>query len=448
MRHLDEGNIPKTILYMSLPMLVVRVFQNIYNITDIFFVGKLGPTAIAAVSMSGIIIGFLMTLMIGISMGSFSVISRKFGERKINDVKISVVQSLYLSVAAYILSLTLIPFLGKIFTMLGAESDVVALSVRFMRIILLGSIFMFVSMMLNSTLRATGDPKTPTRILIISTILNVILDPILIYGLLGFPKLGVDGAAIATVVSRFVASMMVIKVYFFDEHALSLKLADLKPDIDMMKKIIGVGIFVSASMLLRNISSMILMRIVSVFGTVAIAAYGVGMRISSLLVFPSFGIGRATASIVGQSFGSKKMKRALKTVYESIKIFSVPFIAISLLAVAFSRSIMGFFTKDPEVISIGATFLNYTFPFIIFTVISVIASSSMNSIGKPVKPTIITFIALILIQIPLALILRNYFSIIGVWMAIDVSVVFQGIFNFAVFVKTMKSYLASGTSRD
>ena len=437
MRHLDEGSIPKAILYMSLPILLGRVFQNLYNITDIFFVGRLGPAAIASVSMSGLIIGVLMTLMVGISMGSFSVISRKFGERKIEDVKVAVVQSLYLSLAAYLLALLLIPFLRPTFRLLGANSEVTELSVKFMKVILFGSIFMFIGMMLNSTLRAVGDPKDPTRILIISTLLNVVLDPIMIYGLLGFPRLGVVGAALATVVARFVAAAMVVKIYFFNTHELSLRLKDLRPNVEMMKRIIDIGIFVSTSRLIRNFASMGLMRIVAAFGTVAIAAYGVGMRIIMLLVFPMFGIGRATASIVGQSFGSKKFKRALETVYISIKMFALPTLAISGVMMIFSKPIMEFFTKNPEVVSIGSNYLIYTLPFLVFAIVSIISSASMNSIGKPIPPTIVTFVALLLIQIPLAIVLKNYMGIIGIWIAIDIAQIIQGVANFMIFRKAL-----------
>ncbi len=436
MRRLSEGKIATNIIYMTLPILITHILQNVYNLTDMFFVGRLGPASIASVSMSGVIVGIVITFAVGLSTGTLSLVSRSIGARKKRDAEKAIGQSLLISFLVYlIVFIFAVFFLEPTFKFMGAEEEVASLGIRYARIVLIGSIFIFLSVVMNSSLRASGDSITPAKIMFLSIVMNIILDPILIYGLLGFPRLGVEGAAIATVVSRIFAVLIVSFILFSGRHHLRLGITDLLPDFRVMFKIFKIGIFASISMLMRNISSLILMKIIAVFGTLAIAAYGIGLRILMFLFSMSFSIGKGTAAVVGQSFGAGKKKRARDSVHISIKMFSGFIILASLLVMIFSKWIVGIFTNDANVISIGQQYLLYTMPVMIFAVISVISSYALAALGKTFEPMLVTFVALFLLQIPLAFVLRDILGLVGVWIAMDFAQIFQCIFNFLLFEK-------------
>ena len=440
MRKLSEGKISSNILYMTIPILITQILQSVYNLTDMFFVGRLGPEAIASVSMSGILVGIIITFAVGISVGTLSLVSRYIGAGKKKDAEEIIIQSIFLSILSYIIVFVFALFFIKpTFELMGANQEVTMLGIEYIRIILFGSIFIFISVLMNSSLRASGDSITPTKIMMLSTFINIVLDPILIYGLLGFPKLGVEGAAIATVFSRLISSVIVVYILFSGKHFLKLKLSDVIPNFSRMFEILKIGIFASLSMIMRNISSLVLMKIVAVFGTVAIAAYGVGMRIIMVLLSAGFAIGKGTATVVGQSFGAGKKDRARETVHVSIKMFSLIIISISLLIIFFSKWVMMLFTSNSQVISIGQQYLLYTLPFLIFAIVSIISSNSLGALGETFRPMIITFIALFIIQIPLAVFLKNPLGLIGVWVSIDVAQFFQGVFNFILFERAFSN---------
>jgi len=221
---LTQGRILRNIWYLALPMMLANLLQDAFNLVDMYFVGKLSPSAIAAVSMSGIILGLIMTAVMGISLGTIALVSRAVGEKDIDKANEVVGQSLLLGLFITVI----VTILGYLFAApmlraLGAEEEVVIQGVSYIRIMCLGSVTIFLTILMFSALRGAGDPIIPMIILVISTLLNIILDPIMIFGLYGFPRLEVGGSALATVISRTVALVMVLWALVREKSIIKLR---------------------------------------------------------------------------------------------------------------------------------------------------------------------------------------------------------------------------------
>ena len=251
-RNLTEGSIVKNILYLALPTIASSVLWDLFNIVDMIFVGKLGPSAIAAVSMCGIMMGIIFTVAIGITTGSVALISRSIGAKDYRTADKVVTQTIFLAVSASVIMGTGGYFLASpAIRLLGARGDVVFLGTQYFRIISVGSSTIFITFALTSALRGAGDAVTPMKVLALSTILNIILDPLLIFGLWAFPKMGVAGSALATVISRGIGMLLLINIFLKGHSYFHLKLKDLNLDIGTMWRIVKIGFFGSLQVLLH-----------------------------------------------------------------------------------------------------------------------------------------------------------------------------------------------------
>ena len=440
---LTKGSIPKSVWKLALPIMISVILHNAFNIVDMIFVGRLGPEAIAAVAMGGIFFGIIMIALIGISIGTTAMIARAIGAKDIKEAEDIAVQSLFMGVIGSIALGLLGYFLAEpMLILFGASGKVISLGASYIRILSLGSITMFLLFLISAILRGAGDAFLPMKFLVLSTGLNIVLDPILIFGMFGFHALGVQGSALATVIARAAGTMWGLWAIFNGHAIIHLKIKESRLRLSTMLQMIRTGTFAALQMAARNISGLILMRIVAVFGTFAVAAYGIGMRVLMLVMMPGFAFAQSATTLVGQNLGADRPKRAEKSAWLATGFFGIMAIIFTATFAIFAKKIIAIFNTHPEVIRIGSLYLRFLSFTFIFMACSIVLGRAFMGAGDTLSPLIITSISLFVFQIPLAFLLSKNFNMNtnGIWLAIAISNVVQGVVMAIWFKKgTWKS---------
>jgi putative MATE family efflux protein len=370
-----------------------NVLQNAFNIVDMIFVGKLGPSSLAAVGMSGVILGILFTIIVGISMGTVAMVARFIGAKRKSEAEKVAMQSLLLGAFYYAAVVIIVyPLASPILRLLGADEDVILQGVTYIRIIFLGSFTMILSIVLSSVLRAAGDAITPLKILTMSTLLNIGLDPLLIFGWWRFPRLGVAGSALATVIARGIGVAILLWIFLRGRAVINLKITNAKIDFPIMRRIIKIGIFASLQGILRNVSGLILIRLVAIYGTFAVAAYVISMRLRMIVMMPGFGLANAVSTLVGQNLGANKPERAERTAWITVGFGAAIMTLFGIAYIIFSRSIIGIFNAHPEVIKTGISCLHIIAGTFGFMGLSAILGRALSGAGDTISPMVITAI--------------------------------------------------------
>jgi len=319
--------------------------------------------------------------------------------------------------------------------LLGAADDVAATGAAYLRIVAGGSITMMLTMIFGAALRAAGDARTPFVAMVVGNVVNAGLDPILIFGLLGAPALGVPGSAWATLVGRSVGLVLMARVFFDGKHEyFHLHAGHFRLRFGILRRIVGMGVFASGRMLLHNIGSLMLMRLVALFGTVPVAAYGIGMRLQMLVFGPSMGFGTAAAALVGQNVGAGKPERAAKSAWLAVGMVEVIIVCLSVLFWFAGASLVAVFNNDPQVVAVGANLLRWFSVSFIFLSMMFVLSHAMTGGGDTLLPMVIVGVALVLLGVPLAYALaRTWGDVQGVWAGIACSNVTGGLLSVWAF---------------
>ncbi|MFH1006652.1 MAG: MATE family efflux transporter [Candidatus Latescibacterota bacterium] len=433
-RDLTEGSIVRNIWHLALPMMVGNVLQNAFSLVDMIFVGRLGPSAIAAVGMSGVVLGFLFVVIIGIYTGTVALVSRFIGARSPSEAENVAMQSLFLGgfcfAAVAGIGYPLAPYILQV---LGAGEEVVRQGIPYLRISFLGSFAMIFSVVLGSVLRAAGDAITPLKIMVLSTVLNIVLDPLMIFGWGAFPALGVAGSALATVLSTSLGTALLLWIFLRGRGVVRLRMAHAHVDFPLMGRIIHIGIFASIQAILRNVSGVILTRLVTVYGTYAVAAYMISMRLQMMVMMPAFGLAGAVATLVGQNLGAGKPDRAARTAWITAAVGFAIMTVFGIAYILFSRSIFGVFTDDPGVVHIGTQILQISAGFFGFIGIAIILSRALAGAGDTLSPMVITAIGLLVIRLALALLFSWKLGLVGIWLGMTAGITIHGVMVAAWF---------------
>jgi putative MATE family efflux protein len=423
-RDLTEGKLTRNIWHLALPLMVTSALQDLFNIVDMIFVGRLGPAAIAAVSVSGILMGVVRMLAIGISTGTVAMVSRFIGQKDqlaavnvmFHSVILSLIGSILIGIVGYY-------FAGPLLVALGAAAEVVPPGLAYLRIMCLGGLTIFLTMTLSAGLRGFGDAVTPMVALGVASVLNVLLDPLLIFGIGPFPRLGVAGSAAATVIARGVASVMLLYSLL---RAGRLRLAGVRFDINMMGRVVRIGSFSALRMLSMNLSRIVLVRFVAAFGTMAVAAFGIGMRLRLFVLMPGMGFGDAAGVLVGQNLGASKPQRAVRSSWIAVVFFACFISVIGLAFILFPQAIIGIFNTHPEVLSLGSRFLRIFALCFLFIDLSVVLGRAQEGSGDTISPMLITGLSLVIVGLPLAWLFSRLWGTTGIWISISATEALQG----------------------
>ena len=419
-----NGSIIKTLFILAWPIMIGNTMQVVYNLADTFWLGKLGAQAVAALSIGFPIVFLLISIGGGITVAGTTLVAQYTGADDEENANLAAGQILiFVTSLAVILSIIGYIFNMNILQLMGAPKDIIYDAEAYLDILFAGIPFMFAFFIFSALLRGYGDTRTPMQMMIGSTLLNILLDPFLIFGWGFFPKLGVQGAAYATVFSRTVAGIIGIYILIKGNKGISLSKKTLKPDFKMIKKIIKIGLPSAGESSIMALGITVLMSIVSQFGTIVVAAYGIGSRILSVVIMPSQGFSRATTTMVGQNLGARKEDRAEVSAWISSAIILGILTLFGVITWIFPASIIAIFNSDPEVIEVGVSFLRIVSLSFGFLGVRIVLGGSFRGAGNTVIAMILAIIVLWILRLPLAQVLANYLNLgtNGIWWSIFLS---------------------------
>ncbi|HEV8355845.1 MAG TPA: MATE family efflux transporter [Gemmatimonadales bacterium] len=403
-----EGPIGRALLLLAVPMVLEVALESVFAVVNVFWVGRLGAAAVATVGLTEAMFSTIYALGMGLGIGATAMVARRIGEKNPDGAARAAVQAIALGVLVAIP----IALLGGIFApgllrLMGAAPEVVATGHGFTRVMFSGNIVILLLFLINAIFRGAGDAAIAMRSLWIANICNLILDPLLIFGLGPFPKLGVMGAAFATTIGRGMGV-----VYQFHRLAAAGKRFTiqrehlrLEPGIQRtLLRLSGTGIF---QILIGTTSWVGLVRVISTFGSQALAGYTVGMRIIIFAILPSWGMANAAATMVGQALGAKKPERAEESVWRAA-FYNLCFLgAVGVLFLIFAPGMIALFTRDPVVAGYGVECLRIVSAGFLFYAYGMVLTSSFNGAGDTWTPTFLNLFCFWLWEIPLAWVLAK-----------------------------------------
>ncbi len=417
-RNLTEGPVGHSIRSLMLPMLVGMIAMLSYNIADTYFVGQLGTMELAAISFTFPVSFIVGIVTMGIGIGTASVCARLFGAKKHTDVERVAVHAMLLGlIMGLIITVAGLLTIDPLFTLLGADETTLPVIQRYMRIYYWSGIFLVIPMIANSVMRASGNAKTPALIMTMAAVFNIILDPILIFGLFGAPRLEVEGAAIATLISNMGTLIASILAVTLKEHLITFRHLWLNLMMDSCRRIMHVGLPSMASSLIAPITTAFITYQVAQFGQEAVAGFGIASRVEGLMLMAIMALSAAITPFVGQNFGGQQYDRISQGIHWCYRFSVVYGLAAAGLLMLTSGYIARIFSDDATAIATAQLHLRIVPVSYLALGMAMTVNSSFNAIGKPLPAMFISLTRTILVYAPLAFLLARLFGLVGVFAA-------------------------------
>lgn len=408
----------KSLILLAWPIIISNLLQTIYNLTDAFFLGKLGPQEFSAPTVSFPIIFVFISLASGFSHAGASMVAQYTGMKNKKAAEKAAAQTiLTVGVVATGIMIFGYIFAGRFLSLMSVTPDIYNYALTYLRIIIISLPFTFLTELLGGIFRGWGNSYIALRFNFIAIIMNIILDPLLIFGL----GLGVYGAAVATLISRGTMSIIFLTIIIKGKLGFRIHLKDFLPDFSFIKKVLTIGLPSSLGQSVTAFGFTVIIGVVSRFGAEVISGYGVGNRITSMIVMFAIGISLASSSMVAQFVGAGETKKASKTIKTAaaFTFFSVSF--FSVLLFFFGHNVTRFFINDPKVIEIGGIFfslISFSLPF--FATMSVFLEA-LRGTGHTIQSTIVDLTRLWCVRVPLVLVLSNLYGFHGIFYAMIIS---------------------------
>jgi len=396
----------KAIVLLAIPMMLELVMESTFALVDIFFVGKLGASAVAAVGLTETYMYLLYSIAMGLSMAVTAIIARRIGEKNRELAGRTAVQAVFLGFLCSIpFAFAGIFFSKELLALMGADQWVLDNGYRYMQWMLGGNIVIVLLFVINSIFRGAGDAATAMRVLLVANAINIVLDPLFIFGLGPIPGLGIEGAAIATNIGRATAVGMQFWILFRGGKHIRVLVSQLKPEGKVVMNIIRTSLGGIGQNIIGMTSWIFLMRILAGISSEAVAGATIALRIMMFTLMPAWGMSNAAATLVGQNLGAENPDRAELSVWK-IGFYNMIFlIGISVVYFAFNKTLMDFFTDDRAVRDIGATWLRIlSFSYFVYAW-WMVTTQAFNGAGDTRTPTKINLVFFWLIEIPLAYLL-------------------------------------------
>ena len=414
-----KGNLNRAILLLAIPMVLEMVLESLFAVVDVLWVGRLGANAVATVGLTESLLALVFSIGFGLALSTTAMVARRIGEKDPHDAAIAGAQAIFLGL---LISLAIgIPsfiYAPQLLRLMGAPPEVIATGTGYARIALGGCGAIVMLFLNNAIFRGAGDAAIAMRLLWVSNILNLILDPCLIFGLGPFPRLGVTGAALATFTGR---SLGVLYQFYrlmkgTDRVRIPPSLLRLNPRV--MWRLIRVSLTGILQFAIANTSWIAMVRIVSVFGAAALAGYTIAIRIVIFIILPSWGLSNAAATLVGQNLGAGHPERAEQAVWRT-GLYNMLFLGLIGVVFIFTATpLVRLFTHDPAVVPLAASALRILSYGNIAYAYGMVMLQAFNGAGDTVTPTIVNFFGFWILEIPLA-----------VWLALH-----QGLHSTGVFL--------------
>ena len=405
-------------------MVLEMMMESVFVVADVFFVGRLGPDAVATVGITESLMTVMYALAIGLSIGAAATVARRVGEKDPDSARRSAVQSVLMGLGAAAIFGTIGTLFGpQLLALMGASDDVLRTGSTFARVMLGGSGTVVMLFLINAVFRGAGDAAIAMRVLWFANAINIILGPCLIFGIGPFPELGVTGAAVGTTIGR--GSGVVYQLIHLSRGngRLRIRRSHLKFDFDVMRSIVRISGTATFQNFVGTASWMGLVRILTGFGSAAVAGNTIGIRIILFALLPSFGVSNAAATLVGQNLGAKKPDRAEAAAWKAGMYNTICLGTVGAIFLLFAPQIVSLFTMDPEVALYGVRCLRIVSAGFLFYGYAMVLTASFNGAGDTRTPTLINLVCLWLWEIPLAWALAHPFGFgpTGVFIAVSVA---------------------------
>lgn len=439
---LTTGPVGGHLAKMTVPMIWGILAIIIVNITDTFFVGQLGTRPLAAMGFVFPVSMVMFSLGIGLSAGATSVISRAIGGSSREEVRRLTTDALTLTLIASTLFAALgILTIDPVFRLLGAEDDILPLIRAYMMPWYIGIVFLIVPMTGNGAIRACGDAKWPGMIMIGSAGINAVLDPIMIFGLMGFPRMEIAGAAWATLIARAFTLCGALAILYFREELLTHPIPGLRAYIASIRKILHVAAPAAVNQMLNPLAIAALTAMVATFGTGAVAAFGVATRIEGLALVVLYALSSAIGPMAGQNWGAgltDRARKALVLCYRFCVIFGFGGAAVFFVI---SPYVTGLFDPDPAISGIADTYLRIVAWSYAFHGAVMMASAFFNGVGKPGTSLSLTVFRMAFLMVPLAWVASQWFGLEGIFIAMAIANTGAGILSIVWSLRACRQHL-------
>ncbi len=388
---------------LAIPMMLEMSMESIFAVVDIAFVSRLGTDAIAAVGITEALVTVLYAMAVGLGMGVTAMISRRIGAKDAEGAASVTGQALWIGAA-----LSLIVGVGgaiyaeDMLVLMGATDSVVQTGKGFTAVLLGGSVSIFYLFLLNAAFRGAGDANVALRSLWVANGINIVLDPCLIFGIGPFPELGVTGAAIATTIGRSVGVLYQLWYLFGGRGRLAFQLRHVRLVPALLSRLIAISMGGIGQFLVATSSWILLMRIVALYGSPAIAAYTIGLRMLEFVWLPAWGLGNAAATLVGQNLGAGNPDRAEKSAWLAAKYNGFFMLGVGIATLLLAPGIANLFSNDPVVVQYTTSCLRILGVGCPMYAIGMIMTQALNGAGDTVTPTLLNIVSFWILQVPLA----------------------------------------------
>ena len=397
------GNLNRAILLLAVPMVLEMVLESLFAVVDVFWVGRLGANAVATVGLTESLLSLVFAVGIGLSLSTTAMVARRIGEKDPQGAAVAGVQAIVLGlITSLVVGIPCFIYAPELLRLMGASGDIVSTGSGYARIALGGSGAILMLFLNNAIFRGAGDAAIAMRLLWVSNIINLILDPCLIFGLGPFPRLGVTGAALATFTGRSIGVAYQFYRLLRGTERIRILTRQIRVNLHVLLRLVRVSLTGILQFAIAHTSWIGLVRIVSVFGAAALAGYTIAIRIVVFLILPSWGLSNAAATLVGQNLGAKKPERAEQAVWRT-GFYNMLFLgSMGVFFVIMAEPIARLFTQDPAVVPLAATCLRIISYGNIGYAYGMVMLQAFNGAGDTVTPTIVHFFGFWMLEIPLA----------------------------------------------
>jgi putative MATE family efflux protein len=353
-KNFTSGSINRAIVYLSIPMILEMIMESLFAVVDVFFVSQVSVDAVSTVGLTESVITLVYSIAIGLSMAATAIVARRIGEKNAEGASRSAVQAILIGVSiSVVIGVTGFIFAADILRMMGGSEELIAEGVGYTQVAFATNVVIMLLFLLNGIFRGAGDASLAMASLWVANIINIILDPMFIFGIGPFPELGVMGAAVATSIGRGLGVVFQLVILLRGWGIIKIAARYWRPNWQLIKKMVKIGSSGTMQFLISSASWIFLMRIIAIFGSEAIAGYTISIRLIIFTILPAWGLANAAATLVGQNLGAGKPERAEQSVWKAAFYNMLFLLSVSIVFFTFARPLMSFFTDVPTVIDAG-----------------------------------------------------------------------------------------------
>ena len=398
-----QGDLNRAIVLLAIPMVLEMVLESLFAVVDVFWVGRLGADAVATVGLTESLLSLIFAVGFGLGLSTTAMVARRIGEKDAPGAAVAGVQAIVIGLAtSLVIGAPCWIYAPRLLQLMGASPQIVATGSGYARIALGGCGAILMLFLNNAIFRGAGDAAVAMRLLWVSNIINLVLDPCLIFGLGPFPRLGVTGAALATFIGRSIGVLYQFYRLLRGTERIHILFNQIRVNLRVLLRLLRVSLVGILQFTIADVSWIGLVRIVSLFGSAALAGYTIAIRILIFVILPSWGLSNAAATLVGQNLGAKRPERAEQSVWRT-GLYNMSFLgSVGVFFIFFADPVIRLFTSDPAVVPLAVSCLRILSYGNIGYAYGMVMLQAFNGAGDTVTPTVVNFFGFWLLELPLA----------------------------------------------